>query len=339
MRATVLIPTYADRGPCLRYTVDSILRQTVQDLEVFIMGDGVAETSREIIHELCAADPRVRFFDHPKHARRGEPYRDEALMQHARGEIVCYLTDHDLYLPHHVEVLYVALREADFAHTLVAGVADDEKMVFEPLSAFGLEPACVAEHAEYRDLLPLAFGAHRLDFYRALPQERRWHQTPADWVTDGYFYHNLMTAPGVRMATVHEFTVVYLANALSQRRKQPGYYAQETAHWHARLVKPGFPEWFHQFTMERLVEFWSMRRRSGRRLTKHLETVIEDRETRLRRATREMEEAQAKAAHFRAVNIELRAEVEKLRAESAKLRNRAEKYQARYEDIKGKSKK
>ena len=52
--------------------------------------------------ELTAADPRVRWFDNPKGPRHGELHRHAAL-QEARGEIVCYLCDDDLWLPDHVE--------------------------------------------------------------------------------------------------------------------------------------------------------------------------------------------------------------------------------------------
>src|SRR5882724_7051582 len=115
LTATIIIPTSIDRGPTLTLAVESVLRQTVRDLEVFIIGDGVHAVTREAARALEQADARVRFFDHPKHARRGEPYRDEAL-QTARGRVVCYLCDRDLYLPDHVETMDGLLKEADFAH-------------------------------------------------------------------------------------------------------------------------------------------------------------------------------------------------------------------------------
>src|SRR5256885_5428375 len=87
------------------------------DLEVFVIGDGVPDVTRELMAELAAADQRVRFFDHPKGPRHGERYRHAALHE-ARGEIVCYLCDDDLWLPGHVEHLRELLHESDFAHSL-----------------------------------------------------------------------------------------------------------------------------------------------------------------------------------------------------------------------------
>src|SRR6185437_15846190 len=95
--ATVLIPTH-DHGRTLLRSVPSALAQTVSELEVFVVGDGVPDETRELMTELAAADNRVRFFDNPKGERHGEAHRHAAL-QEARGEIVCYLSDDDVWLP------------------------------------------------------------------------------------------------------------------------------------------------------------------------------------------------------------------------------------------------
>ena len=82
---------------------------------MFVIGDGVPDVTREVMAELTASDERVRFFDNPKGPRHGEIHRHEALKE-ARGEIVCYLSDDDLWLPGHVEQLRALLADADFAH-------------------------------------------------------------------------------------------------------------------------------------------------------------------------------------------------------------------------------
>ena len=124
IKATVLVPTSIDRGPLLPLSIGSIQRQTLREIEIFIIGDGVEEITRQQISDLIAQDPRIRFFDHPKHRRRGEPYRHAAL-QEARGEIVCYMCDRDLMLPDHVETMHRLLQGADFATTLLYHVHPD----------------------------------------------------------------------------------------------------------------------------------------------------------------------------------------------------------------------
>src|SRR6266849_3725591 len=99
--ATILIPTH-DHGPTLRASIASALRQTISEIEVFVLGDGVPDETRDIMADILKTDERVRFFDNPKDERLGELHRPVAL-EIAKGRIVCYLADDDLYFPGHVE--------------------------------------------------------------------------------------------------------------------------------------------------------------------------------------------------------------------------------------------
>src|SRR5436309_1083330 len=99
--ATVLIPTH-DHAPLLRHSLASVQEQSVEDIEIFVIGDGVTDETRALVAGLATDDPRIRFFDHPKAPRHGEILRHAALAE-ARGEIVCYQADDDLWLPGHLE--------------------------------------------------------------------------------------------------------------------------------------------------------------------------------------------------------------------------------------------
>jgi GalNAc5-diNAcBac-PP-undecaprenol beta-1,3-glucosyltransferase len=165
LAATVVVPTH-DHGPTLLRSVGSALAQTVEDLEVFVIGDGVPALTREIVAELAAADERVRFFDNPKGPRHGEIYRHEALQQ-ARGEIVCYLSDDDLWLPGHLEQLRDLLADADFAHASPLWIDTEGRP----------RPWLVdLERPFYRELIlsgenriPLPCAGHTSALYRRLP--------------------------------------------------------------------------------------------------------------------------------------------------------------------------
>ena len=125
-RATVLIPTH-DHGATLLYSTRSALAQTVREIEVFIVGDGMSPDTTLAADELEHADTRVRVFRYPKGPRHGEIHRHSALAE-ASGAIVCYLSDDDLWLPNHVEVMEELLRVADFAHTLGIRVQPDGRL-------------------------------------------------------------------------------------------------------------------------------------------------------------------------------------------------------------------
>ena len=190
--ATVLIPTH-DHGKLLSYSVASALAQSVQDLEVFIIGDGVPVDYREFIDALVASDSRLRFFDHSKHERRGEPYRHAAL-QRANGRIVCYLCDRDLWLPDHVERMLALLETADFAHAVPVHVwpGDQLRVVAADLAL----PAYRQSLFFLGNRVPLSCAAHTLEMYKRLPYG--WRQTPSDQLTDLYMFQQFLQAPDCR---------------------------------------------------------------------------------------------------------------------------------------------
>jgi len=97
-RASVLIPTHGHRAATLPLAVASVQAQGIEDIEILIVGDGVDDAVRSTVEGLQAADARIRFFDFPKGPRNGEIHRDGVLRQ-ARGRIVCYQADDDLWLP------------------------------------------------------------------------------------------------------------------------------------------------------------------------------------------------------------------------------------------------
>jgi hypothetical protein len=233
LAATVLIPTH-DHGPTLLRSVRSALAQTVTELEVFVIGDGVPDVTRELMAELTAADQRVRFFDHPKGPRHGERYRHAAL-QEARGEVVCYLCDDDLWLPGHVEHLRELLRESDFAHSLPFWI--DPTGAIHPLRVDLSLPHFRALFLSGENRIPLSHAGHTLELYRRLPEG--WRTTPDGTYTDLYMFQQILAVPGCRVAAGAKATVVNLPSperrgwTLDERVAELDRYA-------ARLAEPGF---------------------------------------------------------------------------------------------------
>ena len=200
--ATVLIPTH-DHGPTLRYSVESALRQSMSDIEIFIVGDGVDDLSRSVIAELTRKDGRVRFFDFPKGERHGEASRHLAL-QEARGEMVAYLSDDDLWFPEHLERMCDALQRHNVVNVLGMCVHADGTLG----TWYG-----DLNHPEYRErmrgawnFIPLSTLAHRMDFYRKLPLG--WHPAPPDTWTDLHMWRKLLSHEAVDPLTLFDPTVL-----------------------------------------------------------------------------------------------------------------------------------
>ena len=234
VKATILIPTTGNRGPLLQCSIASVSGQSLQEIEVFIIGDGVSGETRTTIHQLQEADARIHFFDHPKHPRRGEEYRHAALQQ-AKGEMVCYLCDRDLMLPNHVETLYGMLQTHDFAVTNYLHVHKDQTLTYGGHfnAYYGSNKDRIIVHSNYM----LSMVGHRLSAYHALPFG--WRTTPKDRFTDHYMWEQFMEN-GCSSLVGHEATFLYF-----KRDHHPG--------WPMEKCLPELQAWSKRITSDEQI--------------------------------------------------------------------------------------
>jgi glycosyltransferase involved in cell wall biosynthesis len=205
---TVLIPTH-DHGPLLRYSVESALAQTVEELEVFVVGDGAPDVTRELMREFASRDDRVRFFDNEKGPRHGEIHRHAALAE-ASGDVVMYLSDDDLWFPDHVATMLEALPELDLVSAAWVTLHPDGTLV-------GLARDLSQSRDEFlREVrapgIPLSCAAHTMVAYRSLPYG--WRTTPDGIATDRYMWRQFLSDPSCRVGTTRRPTLLVLASTL-----------------------------------------------------------------------------------------------------------------------------
>lgn len=247
MPATVVIPTHDHRDMILR-AIASIKRQTLQDFEVFVIGDGVPDETRMLMSKVCEDDKRFRFFDFPKGQRTGETYRHRVL-QEASGEIVCYLADDDLWLPNHLETMLRASEDADFFHSLHAGVNADSSMYFYPsnLSDDTVRSLMCQTTA---NRFGLSFCGHTLSAYRTLPEG--WSTAPEGVPTDLHMWRQFLLQETIRAKTVFRITALGFAAPL-RKGWTLDQRLEELDQWLNASVEAGF-----QLAMqEKLLEFAS----------------------------------------------------------------------------------
>ena len=268
LAATVLVPTH-DHGPTLLRSVPSALAQTVSELEVLVVGDGVPDETRELMAELTAADERVRFFDNPKGERHGEAHRHAAL-QKARGEIVCYLSDDDVWLPDHVEEVQRLLADADLAHTLSFAI-DLDRLHVVRLDLAREFHRQVLLGGESR--IHLSITAHTMELYRRLPGG--WLPTPEGIYTDLYFWQRLLSLPGTRAASGTRPTVLHFPSHI-----RVGWSIEERIAEIDRWAEPGMADGLPQRVLDNVLpdragldEALANREREVEALTTQLEAV------------------------------------------------------------------
>lgn len=102
----------------LKEQVDSILRQTISDIELVITDDCSTDGSWELMQQLAANDKRVRVFHNEKNL--GFLRNFEKAISLCKGEYVALSDDDDIWYPDHLEKLMNALGDK----VLVCGNSD-----------------------------------------------------------------------------------------------------------------------------------------------------------------------------------------------------------------------
>ncbi len=102
---SVVIPVY-NRAESITRAIDSVLAQTLDDLEILVVDDASSDATPEIVRQYD--DPRVRVFRHETN-RGGSAARNTGI-EHARGNYVAFLDSDDEWLPQKLEKQVDCLR-------------------------------------------------------------------------------------------------------------------------------------------------------------------------------------------------------------------------------------
>lgn len=116
---SVIIPTYG-RPRFLKRTIQSVLDQTFQNLEVFVIDDNDPNTTeREETESVMTSfsDERLHYLKH-LHNLNGSAARNTGIEQ-ARGKYIAFLDSDDEYMPERLEKCFKVMEAAD---EMVAGV-------------------------------------------------------------------------------------------------------------------------------------------------------------------------------------------------------------------------
>ncbi|MBQ5326949.1 MAG: glycosyltransferase family 2 protein, partial [Oscillospiraceae bacterium] len=88
MKLTVIVPAY-NGAKTLKRAVDSLLCQTMQDLEVIIINDGGKDDTAQIANQYAERDPRVKVVHKAKN--EGLSAGRNSGMAIAQGEYITFL--------------------------------------------------------------------------------------------------------------------------------------------------------------------------------------------------------------------------------------------------------
>lgn len=109
---SVIVPVY-NGEKYLRECLDSLLAQTLEDLEIIVVDDGSTDGSAEICHEYLNRDPRRVRYMHT--ANSGQSAARNIGLDNATGKYIAFCDADDTYAPYAMEMLLTRMNDCDVA--------------------------------------------------------------------------------------------------------------------------------------------------------------------------------------------------------------------------------
>lgn len=109
VKVSVIIPIYnAERH--LAQCLDSVINQTLEEIEIILVNDGSTDHSLQLIRKYQKKDSRVRVIDQEN---QGAAVARNVGLKEAKGEYLAILDADDFFSPEMLETMYTACKEQD----------------------------------------------------------------------------------------------------------------------------------------------------------------------------------------------------------------------------------
>jgi len=110
---SIIVPVY-NSGQFLEKCVNSLINQTVKDIEIILVNDGSSDNSLEICKNFAEKDERIRVFDQPN---SGQSKARNVGLDHAKGRFITFVDSDDWVDLNYYEKLIASadVHQADIA--------------------------------------------------------------------------------------------------------------------------------------------------------------------------------------------------------------------------------
>lgn len=223
---TIMLPV--NRPPDLMgFAIQSVLAQTRGDFELFIICDGAPSETVTAAEIAAAMDARLRVFRFVKGEHHGEAHR-HAVLERARGRMICQIADDDIWFPEHLAEMAVLLEEVEFGNTLHTTVfpGDHCRIEFLDLSDPTVQ---VRMRAQLWNFFSPTVAGYRLSAYRRLALG--WSPAPPGLWTDLAMWRRFLDLPNIVTGSRFAVTSLHFPASLrkgwslAQRRAEIARYA------------------------------------------------------------------------------------------------------------------
>lgn len=259
----IIIPTH-NHPDTIGLAIRSAQNQTVGDLDIAVIGDGVSDDTRDVVIPMMKEDARISFIDRPKGVRHGEEYRDETIRR-STAQRVHYLGDDDLFFPDHVDTMTKLVDGVDFANSLPIFVHLDNTLRYVPTDLS--KRASLAWHldpVQRRNSVSLTGVTHTCDSYRRLPFG--WRPAPMGRWTDHFMWEQYFSLDGFTARTSHRATTAKFNDKERSHLSGPER-AREVSDFLAHMSNSAFIEEWNQRVS------WHVREHSAQSEIRHQQSL------------------------------------------------------------------
>ncbi|MBD9559548.1 glycosyltransferase family A protein [Ensifer sp. ENS03] len=229
---TVLLPI--NRSPeLLPFAVESVLKQSNADFELFIICDGAPDATVACAKGLAERHPQLRVFSFEKGERHGEAHRDLALRE-ARAPLIAQIGDDDLWLPDHLAILGTLLESVDFGNLLQAELLTDGSIAVH-IDDLADETTRQRMCSTPWNFFGPSVAGYRLSAYRSLPVG--WSPAPPDVWTDLHMWRKFLRHESLTFGTSFSVQCLKLS-AHSRQTVETADRAKENAPIAQALLDP-----------------------------------------------------------------------------------------------------
>ena len=102
IKVSVIVPVY-NKEPFLEEALNSIINQTLREIEIICVDDGSTDSSLAILQQYAKTDARIQIL---KQNNSGPGPARNLGMKHASGEYLVFMDSDDVFEPNMLEILY-----------------------------------------------------------------------------------------------------------------------------------------------------------------------------------------------------------------------------------------
>lgn len=154
IKVSVIVPAY-NTGKYLPKCLDSIINQTLKEIEIICINDGSRDDSLEIFNEYAGRDRRIKVFSHEN---KGLGASRNVGMNLAKGEYLYFIDSDDFIDLNALEETYYLAKENDLDLVCFQGMNyDDEKETFYEDGYLGMNQLADGIVFNYKDIQDIMF--------------------------------------------------------------------------------------------------------------------------------------------------------------------------------------